>query len=141
MSTILKSFLKKDIPENYFRAEVYILRYTGIELVREETFWYQIYSKIALFVLVYSYTCVEGFELYAEWGDLNSVTNVLNFLVTHIIGSIKITFLFIHRKRFKEMMRKLHEHPFIPDEKRGGPDEVTSVRRVVKKTEIQVRPK
>lgn len=138
--TITQHFIpnRNFLPENYFRHQVYILRYTGIELVKEETFWYSVYSKIILFITVYTYTCVEGYELYANWGDLNAITNVLNYLVTHIIGTIKITFLYVHRYRFKKMIKKLHEGLFAPNVNRGGPAEEDAIKRVVFITEVAV---
>lgn len=67
-----------------------ILRSLGIELIKEETLKYKIYSRTILFIVVYLFTFGETLEIYSQWGDLNAVVNVISFAFSHIKGIIDV---------------------------------------------------
>lgn len=157
MASLFGAFQMKRLPENYFRAAVSILRCFGIELERRETVAYGIFSKISIFFWAYFYTFVECYELYASWGDVNAMTHVVNYSVTHIIGdekkrqtrqtkycsgnftgAIKITVLFLTRGKLKRIMKRLHEGILKPNRNRGGDEEEKLVRECIHKTELVV---
>ncbi|GJQ81915.1 hypothetical protein Trydic_g20383 [Trypoxylus dichotomus] len=138
MGNWLRAYKERELPENYFRIEVNILRALGIELMEEETLKYKIYSRIVLFFLVYVFTFTETLELYAQWGNLDAIVLVISYLFTHIKGVIKVTLLLYNRKKIGNILKMLHNKPFAPDSSRGGPIEEKYVRNIIKITETQL---
>lgn len=106
MAMILRAYLNPEIPENYFRGEVnisnfllttpslkrvffqlYLLRYCGIEVVKDETFWYKIYSYISMFMWVFMVPFLEVYEFYPAWGsDINTLAAIYMYSMTHVNG-------------------------------------------------------
>ncbi|XP_071052649.1 odorant receptor Or2-like isoform X2 [Onthophagus taurus] len=134
---IIKAFKDPALPENYFRLEIYNLRAFGLEMLKEESWLYTIYSRITLLFLVYSFTAGESLEVYLNWGGLNALVDVVSYLFTHIGGAVKVTLLFYNRKKFGAMIRKFHAIPFAPNPTRGGNVEAEFIRKVIKITDIQ----
>lgn len=137
---IIKSFKQKELPSNYFRGVIRALRYLGIELERaEEPNWFTWYSKIGMLVWLYTYTCVECWEFYLSLHNIDAMLNILNFLITHVVGVIKITDIYVKRDRYRQIMAKIQTGIFAYDETVGDKKEEFIIRDVIKKTEFQVR--
>nr|QBB72944.1 odorant receptor [Protaetia brevitarsis] len=134
----IRAYKQKELPKNYFRAQVKILRFLGVELMRDETIKYRIYSCIMLFIVAIQGTFSEAVEFYAQWGDLNAIVNVTSYLFTHSIGIIKVMMLFYNRKKFGKMIKTLHNKPFAPEVNRGGDIEEKYLRQIVRTTERQL---
>lgn len=86
MLSIWKAFHRKDLPENYFRGELTVLRYIGIEILNEPSRLYKIYSMVFLIFVVYFYPCTELLEIYASWDNMDNLTKVLFYCGTHATG-------------------------------------------------------
>nr|QBB72988.1 odorant receptor [Protaetia brevitarsis] len=66
---------------------------------------------------------------------------IVLFLYTYfgvLVGLIKVTLLFYNRKKFGNMIKILHNKPFVPDINRGGEVEKIYLRKIVKTTETQM---
>lgn len=114
------------------------MRYCGIEVVKDETLLYTIYSHLSIFFWAFFYTFVELYEFYASWGDIDKLAGIFMYSMTHVNGTIKIGILFLTRHKYKRIMKMLHEGMFKPDVNRGGIDEKKHVRNCVRKTENMV---
>lgn len=51
-----------------------------------------------LFVVVFQGTFGEALEFYAQWGDLNAIVTVSNYLFTHTIGKGRKFCMFLRVK-------------------------------------------
>lgn len=107
MGNTWRAFKDEQLPTNYFRVQVTVLRYLGIELYKEESFWYGFFSKFLLFNTVILFTGLETYEFFVQWGDLNTIASVTNYLLTHIMGRLNMITLIniINTNRFISVNR------------------------------------
>lgn len=84
---------REKLPQNYFQLQIFLLRWNGLELKREESFAYSIVSKFSIFFYTYLYIAVEGYEIYMSWDQIYAHSNVLICLSIHLMGEITKNFL------------------------------------------------
>ncbi|XP_031339009.1 odorant receptor Or2-like [Photinus pyralis] len=126
-----------ELPEYYFKYQTGLLRLVGVELKdRDETPRYRIYSIITL-ICTLGYVIIETLELFYH-DSFDAVTHVLDFVISHDLGMVKVLVVYKNRQAIGDLLRSLHEGVFKPNMERGGVFEKKSIHETYKRNHFLI---
>ncbi|KAF5270182.1 hypothetical protein FQR65_LT05662 [Abscondita terminalis] len=103
----------------HFYKEVTLLKFLGISLTKNKSVLYTIYSICILTVTTVLHPILVIREIYVQ-GFQNYIDYVV-YEFAYIVAKTVVAYQ--NRIKFGKILRKLHEHPFLPNVDRGGEKE------------------
>ncbi|KAI7815665.1 Odorant receptor Or15 [Rhyzopertha dominica] len=134
--------MEEELASDYFRMHLKVLKWLGIPVrpLRHRTFVnvvYCIYAVVFVTIMAIMLIVTEAIDLFLHLDDMDRLSFGLCYLVTHILGFVKVIMFLIKRKKICELLDALEDGLMLPNMERGGQQEFVFIKNAIQQANLQ----